>query len=106
MEDGVHIPFLQSGERECMKKYSKANSPGPGQYIDINNPHHSSVCRTLLKFSSDRGFAEAHGIKIGPFGSNSKRFTGGYFAGKQGPGPGFYEAVKRDDKGVPPLTGA
>ena len=44
--------------------------PGPGSYIDINNPHHSSVTKPLLKFSSDRTFAEAHGIKLGAFGSN------------------------------------
>lgn len=44
--------------------------PGPGSYIDINNPHNSSVSKPLLKFSSDRSFAEAHGIKLGAFGSN------------------------------------
>lgn len=44
--------------------------PGPGAYIDISNPLHSSVCKPLLKFSSDRSFVEAHGIKTGAFGSN------------------------------------
>ena len=64
--------------------------PGPGQYIDISNPHHSSVCKSLLKFSADRGFAEAHGVKIGPFGSNTQRFSGNYFSTREGPGPGQY----------------
>jgi hypothetical protein len=42
----------------------------------------------MLKFSSDRTFAEAHGIKLGAFGSNAKRFEKGLFGGKDGPGPG------------------
>lgn len=42
----------------------------------------------MLKFSSDRTFAEAHGIKLGAFGSNAKRFEKGLFAGKDGPDPG------------------
>lgn len=47
----------------------------------------------MLKFSSDRTFAEAHGIKLGAFGTNSKRFEKGVFEGKQGPGPGHYDFV-------------
>ena len=65
--------------------------PGPGTYIDINNPLFSSVSKPLLKFSSDRTFAEAHGIKLGAFGTNSKRFDKGVFEGKHGPGPGYYD---------------
>lgn len=65
--------------------------PGPGAYIDINNPQNSSVTKPMLKFSSDRTFAEAHGIKLGAFGSNAKRFEKGLFGGKDGPGPGQYE---------------
>ena len=92
MEETVHIPFGSSDERACMKKpATKQTVPGPGTYIDINNPLFSSVSKPLLKFSSDRTFAEAHGIKLGAFGTNSKRFDKGVFEGKHGPGPGYYD---------------
>ena len=46
----------------------------------------------MLKFSSDRTFAEAHGIKLGGFGTNQKRFEKGAFNPKsEVPGPGFYD---------------
>ncbi len=67
---------------------NKGINPGPGTYIDINNPQYSSVAKPLLKFSSDRTFAEAHGIKLGAFGSNTKRLEPGVFKPKDGPGPG------------------
>ncbi len=92
MEETVHVPFGSSEERGCLKKpVIKQPVPGPGQYIDINNPLFSSVSKPLLKFSSDRTFAEAHGIKLGAFGSNTKRFEKGVFEGKHGPGPGHYD---------------
>lgn len=76
----MHVPFGSSEERSCLKKQNnKQVVPGPGAYIDINNPLYSSVSKPLLKFSSDRTFAEAHGIKLGAFGSNSKRFEKGIF---------------------------
>jgi hypothetical protein len=31
--------FSSSNDRECLKKHGKLQSPGPGQYIDINSPH-------------------------------------------------------------------
>lgn len=70
MEEAVKVPFGSSNERECNKKVSKSQMPGPGAYIDINNPQNSSISKPLLKFQNDRTFAEAHGIKLGPFGSN------------------------------------
>lgn len=90
-------PFNSTNERECNKKKAASNVPGPGTYIDINNPMHSSVCKPLLKFSSDRSFAEAHGIKIGAFGSNSLRFTDKAFKPKDTPGPGHYEGANKND---------
>ena len=70
-EEAVHVPFGSSEPRACNKKQKdKQHVPGPGSYIDISNPQHSSVSKPLLKFSSDRTFAEAHGIKLGAFGSN------------------------------------
>jgi hypothetical protein len=94
VEETVHVPFGSSEERGCLKKSSlKQHNPGPGTYIDINNPLFSSVSKPLLKFSSDRTFAEAHGIKLGAFGTNSKRFENGVFDGKNGPGPGHYDFV-------------
>lgn len=94
MEETVRVPFGSSDERPCLKKPAiKQPIPGPGSYIDINNPLFSSVSKPLLKFSSDRTFAEAHGIKLGAFGSNTKRFEKGEFVGKLGPGPGYYDFV-------------
>lgn len=94
VEETVHVPFGSSEERGCMKKtVVKQPVPGPGSYIDINNPLFSSVSKPLLKFSSDRTFAEAHGIKLGAFGTNSKRFEKGVFEGKVGPAPGQYDFV-------------
>lgn len=92
MEETVRVPFGSSEERPCLRKpMAKQPVPGPGTYIDINNPLFSSVSKPLLKFSSDRTFAEAHGIKLGAFGSNTKRFEKGVFDGKLGPGPGHYD---------------
>ena len=95
MEETVKVPFNSSDERNCNKPTNAAMAPGPGAYIDINNPHHSSVCKPLLKFQSDRSFAEAHGIKVGAFGSNTKRFEK-LFQPPVGPGPGYYETNPRN----------
>lgn len=69
MEEAVHIPFNSSNERECNKKI-KNIIPGPGSYIDINNPQNSAIGKSLLKFREDRSFAESQGVKLGAFGSN------------------------------------
>ena len=50
MEETVKVPFNSSDERTCNKPLNTATAPGPGAYIDINNPHNSSVCKPLLKF--------------------------------------------------------
>ncbi len=91
MEETVKVPFNSSDERDCNKSAIASAAPGPGAYIDINNPHHSSVCKPLLKFQSDRSFAEAHGIKIGGFGSNTKRFI--HQKHSLVPGPGYYSTA-------------
>ena len=44
MEETVKVPFNSSDERDCNKSAIASAAPGPGAYIDINNPHHSSVC--------------------------------------------------------------
>jgi hypothetical protein len=93
LEEAVSVPFGSSEERTCNKKPNKNQIPGPGTYIDINNPQFSSVSKPLLKFSSDRTFAEAHGIKLGAFGSNTKRFEKGPFDPKETPGPGLYDYI-------------
>lgn len=58
MEETVHVPFGKSDERECNKKIRNAN-PGPGTYIDINNPINSSICKSLNKIKEDRSLAES-----------------------------------------------
>ena len=58
-EETAKVPFNISDERDCNKvNVKQAMLPGPGAYIDINNPHHSSIAKPLLKFQSDRNFAE------------------------------------------------
>lgn len=42
MEEAVHAAFSSSDER-AVNKRTKAPNPGPGSYIDINNPVHSSI---------------------------------------------------------------
>jgi hypothetical protein len=39
MEETLHVPFSSSCERECNRRpNNKHLFPGPGTYIDINNP--------------------------------------------------------------------
>ena len=42
LEEAVHAAFNSSDERQVNKK-TKAPNPGPGSYIDINNPLHCSL---------------------------------------------------------------
>lgn len=88
-EETVHVPFGRSDERHC-NKGQKDFGPGPGTYIDINNPNHSSICKSLNKIKEDRTLAESQGVKLGAFGSTSDRFTGIWNKTREGPGPGTY----------------
>ena len=47
------MPFGASDDRPCNKPI-KAPIPGPGSYIDVNNPNNSSVCKSLAKIQEDR----------------------------------------------------
>jgi hypothetical protein len=58
MEETLHVPFGSSDEREVNKKV-KSMGPGPGTYIDINNPNNSSICKSLNKIKEDRTLAES-----------------------------------------------
>ena len=58
MEETVTVPFGSSNEREVNKK-TKSMGPGPGTYIDINNPNNSSICKSLNKIKEDRTLAES-----------------------------------------------
>ena len=42
MDEAIQPPFSSSDDRACNKKV-KATNPGPGTYIDINNPLHCSL---------------------------------------------------------------
>ena len=90
-DETVKVPFNISDQRDCIRPLMKSNMPGPGAYIDINNPHNSSVAKPMLKYQNDRAFSEAHDIKLAPFGGNEARFRKSEFEGKEGPGPGDYE---------------
>jgi len=87
----MHVPFNCSDERTCNKK-TKTVAPGPGTYIDINNPNNSSICKSLNKIKEDRSLAESQGVKLGAFGTTCGRFDKSPWSEpKMGPGPGFYE---------------
>lgn len=58
MEESIKIPFGATDERDCNKN-GKMQGPGPGTYIDINNPNHSSICKSLNKIKEDRTLAES-----------------------------------------------
>jgi len=58
MEETLHVPFGGSDERGCNKKVKNSN-PGPGSYIDINNPLNSSICKSMNKIKEDRSLAES-----------------------------------------------
>jgi hypothetical protein len=97
----VKVPFNSSTGRQSQAQApAKENQlPGPGAYIDVNNPIHSSVTKGILKFATDRGIMEAQGLACEPFGSTETRFKAGYFRTKDGPGPGDYagDEAKKDD---------
>ena len=94
-QESLKVPFGISDERDCNKK-DKPSNPGPGTYIDVNNPIYSSVTRGILKFATDRGIMQAQGLASGPFGSTSERFNRGVFEPKSGPGPAHYSEVKTE----------
>ena len=43
MEEAVHAAFNSSEVRDVNKKLKPSSIPGPGNYIDINNPAHCSL---------------------------------------------------------------
>lgn len=51
-DEAVHAAFSSSDVRDCNKKI-KAPFPGPGTYIDINNPVHSSIKTAILPNNSE-----------------------------------------------------
>lgn len=75
MDEAIQPPFSSSDDRPCNKKV-KAPNPGPGTYIDINNPLHCSLKSQNSTWNKDeRSQQEEQGIKLGAFGSNTYRFT-------------------------------
>jgi len=95
--DKIEVGFSSTTERGLLKSSnSKKNEIGPGAYIDVNNPIHSSVCKSLLKYAVDRGIMMAHGLDAKPFGIGGKRFEKSLFSPKDGPGPGDYNNEKRN----------
>jgi hypothetical protein len=89
-EEAVHTAFNSTEERPVNKRI-KAPNPGPGSYIDINNPVHSSLRLQAASWNKeDRSQQEEQGIRLGPFGSNTHRFHGSWLAAKEGPDPGHY----------------
>jgi len=87
----VQVAFNQQEERSCNKTY-KSTNPGPGAYIDINNPNNSSICKSLAKIREDRTLAESQGVKLGVFGSNTARQKDSWInVRNENPGPGSYD---------------
>lgn len=89
-EEAVHVAFNSSDVRD-INKTLKSPNPGPGTYININNPHHCAFKSSgNLVANDDRNFQEEQGVKLGPFGSNQERFYKSWLKPKDGPGPGQY----------------
>ena len=90
MEEAVHVAFSMSDLRFYEKK-PKPGPPGPGSYIDINNPLHCSFKTQVKNLSrEERNQQEEQGIKLGPFGANKDRFFKSWLDPKDGPCPGQY----------------
>ena len=83
----------------------KAPNPGPGAYIDINNPNNSSICKSLAKIREDRSLAESQGVKLGIFGSNTARTKDSWLCVRnENPGPGSYDTQSLVTKPTLDLT--
>ena len=89
VEETVHVPFGSMDPRDCNKLRS-TKVPGPGTYIDINNPNNSSICKSLNKIKEDRTLAESQGVKLGVFGSTTSKTSNSWLKPKDGPDPGQY----------------
>lgn len=71
-----------------MNKKIKSPNPGPGTYIDINNPKHSSF---KSQGAGDKN-SQDEGVKVSAFGSNTVRSPDVWLNPKKdGPDPGQYE---------------
>ena len=89
-EEAVHPAFSSTQLREFQKK-TKTVAPGPGTYIDINNPLHCSFRTQVANLNrEERHQQEEQGIKLGPFGANKDRFFKSWLDPKAGPDPGQY----------------
>jgi len=103
-EETVQVAFSQQEERDCNKNV-KAPNPGPGAYIDINNPNNLGICKGLAKIREDRTLAESQGVKIGVFGSNTSRVKDSWLNVKnENPGPGSYDTMSLQTKPTMDLT--
>ena len=73
--------FNSSQARVTSMHVRNLSSPGPGQYIDPNDPGQSSVTHKLVKYSREKDVADSlGGQKSAPFGSDQKdRFEKGIF---------------------------
>lgn len=86
----MHAAFSSSDIRDCNKKL-KSPFPGPGSYIDVNNPLHSSIRSAIIQNNAEeKSQQEQDGIKLGAFGSNADRFAQSWLKPKEGPDPGAY----------------
>lgn len=79
-------------------------SPGPGQYIDLNSSNFIGNQPITIPQTEQRPRNISSQGKNNHFTTKSTRFTGGFFKAKEGPGPGDYDqdvkSVNNDDRGV------
>lgn len=71
---------------------NKEGNPGPGAYIDVNNPKNSSLRNNGMTMTDEeRKLAEKGGARLGAFGtSTATRFENSWLKPKEGPAPGQY----------------
>lgn len=80
------MPFNTSDPLIHYKKV-RAGPPGPGSYVDVNNPLHCSLKGVIKNVSH----SVEDNPKNGPFGANNDRFFNSWLKPKAGPSPGQYE---------------
>ena len=102
--NAIQQAFHSSEIRDCLKGNRKVQSPGPGQYIDLNFGNSIGNQPIIMPQTDQRVKHKTSQAKNNHFKTKTTRFTGGFFQAKEGPGPGDYEqevqSMDNEDRGI------
>jgi len=102
--NAIQQAFHSSEIRDCLKGNRKIQSPGPGQYIDLNFENSIGNQPIIMPQTDQRVKHKSSQAKNNHFKTKTTRFTGGFFQAKEGPGPGDYEqevqSMDNEDRGI------